>query len=302
MKITKTRSLVCTAIILLVAFTPNSFTQDYDQVQIQTTHVSNEVYMLTGVGGNIGLSVGEDGILLIDSQFPELYEKIISAIAEIDTGKIRFLFNTNWHYDHCSGNSLFAEAGVIIMAHTKTRENMKLEQYNPFFDFTVSAYPEIALPVVTFNDSMTVYFNNDEIKVLHFESAHSDADLVFLFKSANVIHLGDICFVGSYPYIDITNGGTISGVILAVDRILSITNEETKIIPGHGPLTDRGGLIGYRDMLVTVRDRVKKQIDEGKTLEEIIAAKPTAEFDEGKAEWMPSDGFVQLVFDDLSKR
>jgi len=280
----------------------SSFTQDFEQVQIQTIQVSDGVYMLVGRGGNIGVSVGEDGVLLIDSQFAELSEKVKAAIAEIDSGPIRFVLNTNWHYDHARGNAPLGQAGAVIMAHSKSRERMTAEQYHPFFDLRIPAYPETALPVVTFADSITLHLNNDEIQVFHLETAHSDADLAFYFRRANVIHLGDLYFVGGYPFIDVPHDGSIDGLISAVDRVLSMIDENTKVIPGHGRLSNREELQEYRDMLVTVRDRIKRQIKEGKTLEEIIASKPTADFDEARKQMIPPDDFVKIIFKDLSKR
>ena len=296
------RSLLYTSILMFTAFVSSSFTQDFDQVQIQTIPVSDGVYMLVGRGGNIGVCVGEDGVLLIDSQFAELSEKIKAAIAEIDSGPIRFVLNTHWHYDHAEGNEPLGRSGAVIMAHSKTRERMMAEQYHPSFDRRIPAYPETALPVVTFADSITLHFNNDEIQIFHLERAHSDADLAFYFRKANVIHLGDLYFVGGYPFIDVPHEGSIDGLSPALDKVLGLINENTKVIPGHGRLSNREELQEYRDMLVTLRDRIKRQIKKGKTLEEIVASKPTADFDETRQLMIPPDNFVKILFRDLSGR
>lgn len=295
------KTLLYVAAVAIVIFV-SSFAQDFEKVQIKTTKVSDGVYMLTGSGGNIGVSAGNDGVLLVDDQFAELTEKIRAAIAKINGGPIRFVLNTNWHYDHVGGNRPLAEAGCIIIAHDNSRKLMMAEQYHPFFDMRIPPYPEAALPKVTFTESITFHFNGDEIHAFHIENAHSDADIVIYFRKANVIHTGDILFVGGYPFIDIPHGGSIDGMIAAVDRLLGLINDNTKVIPGHGALSDSKGLQEYMEMLVTVKERVELQIKEGKTLEEIIASKPTSDFDKGRNNWMPSEGFVKIVYNDISKR
>lgn len=293
--------LLLVAAVAIVIFV-SSFAQDFEKVQIKTTKVSDGVYMLIGSGGNIGVSAGNDGVLLVDDQFAELTEKIRAAIAKINGGPIRFVLNTNWHYDHVGGNRPLAEAGCIIIAHDNSRKLMIAEQYHPFFDMRIPPYPEAALPKVTFTESITFHFNGDEIHAFHIENAHSDADIVIYFRKANVIHTGDIFFVGGYPFIDIPHGGSIDGMITAVDRLLGLINDNTKVIPGHGALSDRKGLQEYREMLVTVKERVELQIKEGNTLEEIIESKPTSDFDKGRNDWMPSAGFVKIIYNDISKR
>jgi glyoxylase-like metal-dependent hydrolase (beta-lactamase superfamily II) len=258
--------------------------------------------MLRGAGGNIGVSAGEDGILMIDTQFAELMEKIKSAIAEINRGPIRIVLNTHWHYDHTYGNEPLGKSGALIMAHENSRMRMTSEQYFPDFDMNIPVFPEAALPIVTFNDSLTLHFNGDEIQVTHIENAHSDGDIVIYFRKANVMHTGDIYFSVLYPFIDVSHGGSIDGMIAAADRILSMIDDNTKVIPGHGPLSNREGLMKYRDMLITLRDRIKTQIDEGKTLEEVIASKPTADFDKIKAQSVPPETFVKIIYNDLAKK
>ncbi len=299
----RSKSLWCSLLaFVLVAFSAFSTAQDFSKVQIQTIKVADGVYMLVGAGGNIGVSAGEDGILMIDTQFAEVIEKVKSAIAEISSGQIRFVLNTNWHYDHAYGNEPLGKSGALIIAHENTRMRMTSEQNYPDFDMKMPALPEVALPVLTFTDSLTLHFNGEEIQLIHIEKAHSDADILIYFKKANVIHTGDLYFTVLYPYIDVSHGGSIGGMIAAAERIIGMVNESTKIIPGHGPLSNLEELKTYRDMLVTIRDWIKKQIKEGKTLEEVLASKPTADFDKEKSSAIPTEMFVQIVYNDLVKK
>jgi glyoxylase-like metal-dependent hydrolase (beta-lactamase superfamily II) len=287
---------------VLISFSTFSAAQDFSKVEIQTIEVADGIYMLVGAGGNIGVSAGKDGILMVDTQFAELTEKIKSAIAEISKGQIRFVLNTNWHYDHAYGNEPLVQSGALIIAHENTRMRMTSEQYFKDFDMKIPPFPEAALPVLTFTDSLTLHFNGEEIQVIHIEKAHSDADILIYFKKANVMHTGDLYFTVLYPYIDVSHGGSIDGMIAAAERIIGMVDENTKIIPGHGPLSDLEELKTYRDMLVTIRDRIKKQIEEGKTLEEVLASKPTADFDKKPSQAIPPEMFVQIVYNDLVKK
>jgi glyoxylase-like metal-dependent hydrolase (beta-lactamase superfamily II) len=290
----------------LIAFTclilaATSFAQEYEKVEIKAEKAGDGVYMLVGAGGNIGVCIGEDGALLVDSQFAELNEKVTAAIKALKDVPIRYVFNTNWHYDHVSGNKPLAEGGAIIIAQTDTRKRMMAEQYFPMFDNKVPPYPEPALPTMTFAKSILLDFNGGDIHAFHIENAHSDSDIVIHFKNANVIHTGDIVFSAGFPFIDLTHGGSVEGMIKAADQIIEMMDEETKIIPGHGPLTDREGLKKCRDLIITVRDRIKKQLEEGKTLKEILASNPTEGF-EMKGSGVPADMFIKIIYNDLSNQ
>ncbi len=287
---------------VVLTFSALSAAQDFEKVQIQTIKVTDGIYMLLGLGGNIGVSAGEDGILMVDTQFAELIEKIRSAIAEINKGPIRIVLNTNWHYDHAYGNEPLGKSGALIVAHENTRKRMLAEQNYPDFNMKMPPVPETALPALIFADSLTVHFNGEEIQVTHIENAHSDADIVIYFKNANVIHTGDLYFTVLYPYIDVSHGGSINGMIDAAERIIGMIDKDTKIIPGHGPLSNLEEMKKYHDMMVTIRDRIKKQIEEGKTLEEVIASKPTAEFDKDPMPAVQPDMFVTIVYNDLSRK
>jgi len=287
-------------LLFLFSFFP-LFAQEFDDVEIKTEKAGDGVYVLFGDGGNIGVSIGEDGALLVDSQFEELNKKVAAAIAAIKDVPIRYVLNTNWHYDHVSGNKPLAEGGAIIIAQTDTRKRMVTEQSHPMFDTTVPPYPEAALPMVTFAKSVVLHFNGGDIYAFHIKNAHSDSDIVIHFKNANVIHTGDIVFSAGFPFIDIPHGGSVEGMIKAVDQLLEMVDEDTKIIPGHGPLTDRKGLKEYQGMMITVRDRIKKQMDEGKTVEEILASNPTEGF-ELKGQGVPAEMFVKIIYNDLTQK
>jgi cyclase len=291
--------LILSALLAWPAFMP---AQDFAKVQIRTTKVAEGIYMLTGAGGNIGVCAGADGILLIDSQFAQLHDKVKAALAAIAPGPVRFLCNTNWHYDHVSGNEPFARAGAVIIAQENARQRMLTEQTHADLGITIPAYPAAALPTVTCSDSLAIHLNGDDVQAIRIAGAHSDADLLFHFQKANVIHTGDLVFSGFYPYIDVGHGGSINGVIQAVERILGLSNADTQVIPGHGPLMKRADLEPYHAMLVLVRDRVAALLREGKSKEEIVAAKPTADLDTRWNGSIPAAMFVTLVYESLVKK
>jgi cyclase len=273
---------------------------DYSKVQIKTEKLTANIYMLTGAGGNIGLAVGNDAVFLIDDQFAPLTPKIKAAIAKITKKPIKFVINTHWHFDHVGGNENFGKAGAMIVAHENVRFRMSTEQVIEFFKMKTPPAPPKALPIITFMNDMTFHMNGDEILVFYLPNAHTDGDAFVHFRQSNVIHMGDTFFNKLYPFIDISSGGSVEGMINAAESVLSLTDNETKIIPGHGPLGNMADLAAYRDMLVAVSERIGAQIKEGKTLEQVIAAKPTAEFDAvwGKGFLAPAQ-FVEIVYKSL---
>ena len=277
--------------------------QNFDTVQVRAMRAGEGVYMLTGLGGNIGVSVGADGVILVDDQFAPLTDKVRAAVAAISSGPIRFVLNTHWHFDHTGGNENLGKAGALIVAHDNVRRRMSVGQFIEALGRQEPPSPQAALPVVTFTEAVTIYLNGDSINVFHVAPAHTDGDAIVWFRRANVVHMGDTFFHGRYPFVDLSSGGSVNGLIGAADRVLDIADANTKIIPGHGPLGDRAALLGYRTMLVTVRDRIKQAVAAGRTLEQVQAAKPTAEFDAvwGNARITPAL-FVEVLYQDLSRR
>ena len=276
---------------------------DWDKVEIRTVDVAPGIHMLEGAGGNIGVSSGEDGVVLIDDQFAPLTPKILAAVAEISKQPVRFLLNTHWHYDHVGGNENLGQAGALIIAHDNVRRRMKAGGLIEFFSNDVPASPAAALPVVTFDQDVTLHWNGDEIHAFHVPPAHTDGDSVILFRKANVVHMGDLYFNGSYPFIDYSSGGSVDGVIAAVGKVLSMIDDDTRIIPGHGPLSGRAELAAYHDMVRAVRDEIAPLVAAGKSLEEVIAAKPTAAFDEQWGQgFIPPDGFATIVYKTLAAK
>ena len=276
--------------------------QDFSKVEITSEKLADGVYMLKGAGGNIGLSVGADAAFLIDDQYAPLTPKIKAAVAALTDKPVRFVLNTHWHGDHTGGNKDLGEAGTLIVAHENVRKRMSTDQFIEAFGSKVPASEPVALPVVTFNDSVTFHLNGDDIYAVHVAPAHTDGDSIVQFRKANVLHGGDTFFNGMYPFIDLSSGGSISGMIAAADRLLALAGDGTKIIPGHGPLATKADLKAYRDMLVTARDRVAALVKAGKTLEQTTAAKPLADLD---AKWgqgfLKADPFVSILYKDLSR-
>lgn len=284
---------ICIA-ILAGALRQAGAQENLDDVSIETVKVADGIYMLIGWGGNIGLCVGEDGAFLVDDQVAPLTKRIRAAIAALTDDDVRFLINTHWHFDHTGGNENMGEAGALIIAHENVRKRMSVDQFMRALDLMVPASPESALPVITFTEAVTFHWNREEIQVFHVEHAHTDGDAIAYFTKANVVHMGDVYFNGRYPFIDVESGGGVNGVIDAVDRVLVMANPSTKIIPGHGLLSTPDELREYRDMLAAVRDRVLAMKKEGKTQEEVVAAKPTSDFD---AKWgAEPDLFVRSVY------
>lgn len=244
---------------------------------LEVIEVAPGVHMLRVpalISGNIGVASGADRTMIIDTSFAALTPLIRNAIAGFAQKPVSIVLNTHYHGDHTGGNANFAQTGAVIYAHDNTRlrlEGAPVDQRERETD--------ASLPMITFDNTMSLYVNGEHIYVFHVANAHTDGDVIVHFQNANVFQMGDIFFNFRYPYIDTDAGGTIEGIIAAVDQVLAIADDETLIIPGHGPLSDRATLVAYREMLETVRERVSIAIDEGRTLAQILSLRPTAEFD-----------------------
>lgn len=273
---------------------------NYDTVQVRSTPLSRNVYMLTGAGGNIGLAVGDDAVFVIDDQFAPLTPKILASIAAITNKPVRFVVNTHWHFDHTGGNENMGKAGAILVAHENVRRRMSTEQFIEALNRREPPSPAGALPLITFTDGVTFHINGDSLLVTHVPPAHTDGDAIVYFVKANVIHCGDTFVSAGLPFVDLSSGGSINGIIASADHVYAMANDQTKIIPGHGPLADRARLKAWRDMLVLLRDRMKAEIAAGKTVDQVLAANITAPY----AKEYPTghERFVRLLYQELSRR
>ncbi len=275
---------------------PGMGAQNWDNFEIANPeHVAGNIYRVVGgIIVNMAFSVGDDGIIMVDSNFGDLTEKIVAAIREVSDEPIRFLIDTHSHADHADGNANFGQSGTIIVAHATVRTRLADPPQG------VSA-PAIALPIVTFSDGMSFHFNGEEVEVVHVTAGHTDGDVLIHFKESDVIHMGDV-FVGQYPIIDVSRGGSYLGLIETLNAAITLVGPNTRIIPGHGPIGERDDMIEYKNVLLDIHDRVSALVMEGKTLEEIIAAKPSAAHDEKWAGGRGSEGIVRAAYNEISRR
>jgi len=275
-------------------------TDRFANVEIKAEPLADGVAVLFGAGGNIGISYGPDGTVLIDDQFAPLTPKIQAAIADLGAEPVTYLINTHWHGDHSGGNENFGKAGALIMAHDHVRERMLGIQKSGRGNDPAS--PVEALPTVTYHDGIKLHLNGDEVQVRHMKHGHTDGDSVIFWKKANVAHMGDLFFHKmSLPFIDLNSGGNVRGVLAAAEKVLTMVNEDTKIIPGHGPMATKADLIAYRDMLKTVIGAVEKAQGEGKSLEAVQEMKPAAQWDINPDAFIKGDAFVEAVYKSLQK-
>lgn len=274
---------VCLTLALIVA-AADAFGQaaapvDYSKVQIETVKLAPDFYVLNGQGGAIGVLTGQDGVLMVDSQFAPLTEKIVAAIKQVSNGApIKFLINTHVHGDHTGGNENLGKMGVTIFARPELRN--RLEHPAPGANGQPGTpAPAAALPVVTYDSPITFHMDGEEVEAIPIPKAHTDGDTLVRFPHANVIMIGDYFRSLGYPNIDRANGGSLNGMLAGLDKAISLCDANTKVVPGHGAIVDRNGLVAHRDMIIAIRDKIAPMVSQGKTLDEVMAAKPTAAYD-----------------------
>ncbi len=271
---------------------------DYSDVTIKTTHVAGTVYMLEGRGGNIGVSVGPDGILIVDDQFAPLAEKIRAALRKLGDGKLRFVLNTHWHGDHTGGNIEFGPEAPII-AQTNVRRRLATRQTQR--DRVIEPLPAKALPVITFDDSLSLHFNGEEIRVLHLAHGHTDGDSIILFTGSNVVHMGDDLFAGMFPFVDLDHGGDVEGLAANVATMIAQLPSDVWVIPGHGPLSRLNDLKEYHRMLVGTIGFVRDRRAAGRTLEQIQAEGLTDEWTRWGTGFINEKSWIETIYQSLSK-
>ena len=276
--------------------------QDWDKVEIKTEKITDNIYCLFGRRGNIGVFVGEDGIMMIDDQYAPLSDKISAAIAEISDKPIKYLLNTHWHGDHTGGNENFGNKGAIIIAHNNVRKRLSTDQFIKAFSRNVPAKAETFWPEITFEKDISIHINDEDVLFFHSHNAHTDGDGIVFFTKSNVVHMGDTYFKDRYPYIDLSSGGSVDGMIANANKVLFLSDQNTKIIPGHGAVSNKAELTKYRDMLMTLRDRVKAALEEEKTIEEMKAANLTAGFpEEWNTGFITAERIIDIIYTDLTR-
>jgi glyoxylase-like metal-dependent hydrolase (beta-lactamase superfamily II) len=296
-----TRILSILFVATLVGAMPGTAQQDFSSVEIRVTRVADGIYMLMGSGGSIGLSVGADGAFIVDDQFAPLTDKIKAAISTVTDEPVRWVLNTHWHGDHTGGNENMGSGGALIVAHDNVYKRMNPAEFADLVGNSQQS-PAAALPVVTFDRTLALHWNDEDVFSFHVENSHTDGDVIVFYRGANVVHMGDTFFNGTYPFIDVDSGGNVEGMIASSRRVLGMIDGNTRLIPGHGELAGRAELAAYRDMLTAVRDRVARLIREGRSQDQAVAANPTASFD---SDWETSEAgterFVRLVYRSLTE-
>jgi cyclase len=276
---------------------------DFSKVEIKTTDLGDNVYMLEGQGGNITVAASTDGIIMADGEFAPLHDKIKAAIALVSNQPIKYLINTHFHGDHTGGNEPFAKDGATIVAQDNVKNRLAAGTTNGLTGAKTPPAPKDALPSDTYTNFSKIRLPGRVADLKHIPNAHTDGDTYVWFKTANVLSTGDTFTNGRYPNIDFANGGNIKGMIAATDAYLKLTNPRTRIVPGHGPIADKAALTEYRTMLITARDRMAKLVKDGKSEDDVVAAKPFADLD---AKWAPTDlaskNFVRVVYHSLADK
>jgi glyoxylase-like metal-dependent hydrolase (beta-lactamase superfamily II) len=292
---------IAAGLVLLATVSPAAAQEDFSGVQIEATHVAGNVYMLTGQGGNMGVSVGPDGALLVDDQFAPLADKIRAALTELGQGsaetELRFVLNTHWHADHTGGNVEFGPEAPII-AHSNVRKRLSSPQQ--LFGRVIEPIDPAGLPVITFGESVSVHFNAEEIRAFHVPHGHTDGDAVIFFTGSNVVHMGDDFFSGSFPFVDLESGGSVRGLAHGIASVIKQLPEDVQLIPGHGPLSSLEDLREYHGMLVETSAIVQKRIDAGATRDEAIAEGLPTEWEKWGSGFINQERWLGIVYDSLT--
>ncbi|NQY14383.1 MAG: MBL fold metallo-hydrolase [Henriciella sp.] len=303
--------IVTSLIALGLALSPAAYahgahiplTQQAQPTPISTTDLGDGLYMLQGRGGNIGVLAGEDGVFVIDSQYADMAPGILNAIDAIAGVKPTYLVNTHWHGDHTGGNEILGNTGATIIAHQGVRDRVTVDVTRDFFgqEATTPAAPPAAWPVITFNDEMTLFLNGQTVRLIHAPDAHTDGDTFIYFEEANVLHTGDLMFSGMFPFVDVTSGGSFAGYVAASEAMANLINDETRIIPGHGPLSTKADIMTIVDMLNGTVAAVQAEIDQGKDIEAVLDAAPLTPWVEDWA-WgfIDEARFTRLIYADLT--
>jgi glyoxylase-like metal-dependent hydrolase (beta-lactamase superfamily II) len=276
---------------------------DFSKVEIKATDLGDKVYMLEGQGGNMTVAVADDGIIMVDGEFAPLHDKIKAAIATVSPLPIKYLVNTHFHGDHTGGNEPFAKDGAVIVADPNVKARLAAGTTNGLTGAKVPPALADALPTKTYTNSFKIVLKGRVADLKHIANAHTDGDTYVWFKTANVLSTGDTFTNGRYPNIDFANGGNIKGMIAATDVYLKLVNAKTRIVPGHGPIADKTALMDYRIMLISARDRMAKLVKDGKSEDDVVAAKPFADLD---AKWAPTElaakNFIRVVYHSLADK
>jgi glyoxylase-like metal-dependent hydrolase (beta-lactamase superfamily II) len=272
--------------------------RDFSKVEIKATKVAGQIYMLEGAGGNIGVSVGNDGLLIVDDQFAPLADKIRAALKGLSQGRLKFVLNTHWHGDHTGGNQAFGLEAPII-AHDNVRKRLASEQ--TVLGQTTPPAPPEALPVITFGESLSIHFNGEEIKAIHFPNGHTDGDSIIFFTGSNVVHMGDDFFTNRFPFVDLASGGSVLGLTRNIEAVLGRLPADVKIIPGHGPLSTKADLERYHRMLVETTGIVRQRVQAGRTLEQIQAEGLPAEWKDWGSGFIDTNRWLAIVHQSLAQ-
>jgi glyoxylase-like metal-dependent hydrolase (beta-lactamase superfamily II) len=274
---------------------------DFSKVEMKATKVAGNVWMLEGAGGNIGVSVGDDGLLIVDDQFAPLADKIRAALKGIADKKLHFILNTHWHGDHTGGNVAFGPEATII-AHDNVRKRLATEQKSTVFNSTTPPSPKEALPVITFDQTLTVHFNGEEIRAIHYPKGHTDGDSVIFFSASNVVHLGDDFFAGRFPFVDLESGGSVEGLVKNIGELITKIPADAKLIPGHGPISTLDDLKSYHRMLQQTTEIVRGKISAGKTLDQIKTEGLPAEWAPWGTGFIKTDRWVETIYKSLTAK